>query len=53
MRFSGLPRALRRSPPPLLGEHNEEILRDELGLSDEQIQKLRETAVIGNRPAFL
>ncbi|MCP5065765.1 MAG: CoA transferase [bacterium] len=53
MRFSGLPRALRKTPAPLLGEHNEEILRDELGLSEEEIEKLRESKIIGTRPAFL
>ena len=53
MSFSGLPRALRRLPPPLLGEHNEEILRDELGLTDEEIAELRENKVIGERPAFM
>jgi crotonobetainyl-CoA:carnitine CoA-transferase CaiB-like acyl-CoA transferase len=53
MRFSGLPRALRRSPAPLLGEHNEEVLREELGLGDEEIAKLREDKVIGERPAFM
>ncbi len=53
MSFSGLPRGLRRRTPPLLGEHNEEILRDELGLADAQIEKLRNDAVIGNRPSFM
>jgi crotonobetainyl-CoA:carnitine CoA-transferase CaiB-like acyl-CoA transferase len=53
MRFSGLPRALRRAPAPLLGEHNEEVLREELGLSESEIEKLRETGVIGTRPAFM
>jgi crotonobetainyl-CoA:carnitine CoA-transferase CaiB-like acyl-CoA transferase len=53
MSFSGLPRALRRSPAPLLGEHNEEVLREELGLGDEEIEKLREDKVIGNRPTFM
>ena len=53
MRFSGLPRALRTMPAPLLGEHNEEILREELGLSDAEIEELREKKVIGNRPAFM
>jgi len=53
MSFSGLPRALRRLAPPLLGEHNEEILRDELGLTDEEIDELREKKVIGERPAFM
>ena len=53
MRFSGLPSALRRRTPPLLGEHNEEVLRDELGLSDSEIEKLRELKRIGNRPSFM
>jgi crotonobetainyl-CoA:carnitine CoA-transferase CaiB-like acyl-CoA transferase len=53
MRFSGLPRALRRTPAPLLGEHNEEILQGELGLTDAEIEQLRESKVIGNRPAFM
>ena len=53
MSFSGLPRALRRAPAPLLGEHNEQVLREELQLSDAEIEKLRETKVIGTRPAFM
>lgn len=35
-----------RSHPPLLGEHTEEILRDRLGLSAEEIARLREEGVI-------
>ncbi|MBW2241934.1 MAG: CoA transferase [Deltaproteobacteria bacterium] len=53
MRFSGLPRALRQAPTPLLGQHNEEILRNELGLSEDEIKRLRENKVIGTRPAFM
>ncbi len=53
MSFSGLPRALRRAPAPLLGEHNEQVLREELQLSDAEIEMLRETKVIGTRPAFM
>jgi len=30
-----------RYPPPLLGEHNEEILRDVLGYSEEKIEELK------------
>ena len=51
--FSGFPRALRRRPPPLLGEHNDEVLREELGLSDAEIEALREAQVIGERPSFM
>ena len=53
MRFSGLPRNLRRTPAPMLGEHNEEVLRGELNLSDAEIASLREKKVIGERPAFM
>jgi crotonobetainyl-CoA:carnitine CoA-transferase CaiB-like acyl-CoA transferase len=52
MRFSALPRPLRRSPPPTLGQHNEEVLR-ELGLVGEEIAALREKRVIGEQPAWL
>lgn len=38
-----------RRPAPLLGEHNEEVLR-EIGYSDEQIAKLKEDAVIADKP---
>ncbi len=53
MTFSGMPRALHVLPPPTLGEHNEEVLRDLLGLSRERIEELRARKVIGDRPAFL
>jgi formyl-CoA transferase len=33
-------------PPPLLGQHTEEVLRERLGLSSEAIQKLRNDAII-------
>ncbi|RMF20752.1 MAG: CoA transferase [Deltaproteobacteria bacterium] len=53
MSFSGLPRALHKGPPPLLGQHNDEVLRDLLGLDDGQITALRERKVIGERPTFM
>ncbi len=37
-------------PPPTLGEHNEEILRDLCGLSDTDLARLTAGEVIGNRP---
>ncbi|WP_296607348.1 CoA transferase [Nocardioides sp.] len=40
---------LRR--PPLLGEHNEEILRGDLGLSEDEYQALVDQQVVGTRPA--
>ena len=38
-----------RMPAPLLGEHNEEVLK-ELGYSDGEIAKLREDGAIANEP---
>jgi crotonobetainyl-CoA:carnitine CoA-transferase CaiB-like acyl-CoA transferase len=45
MKFSATPVRYRR-PPPLLGEHTEEILRDELGLDAAAITALRGDGVI-------
>ena len=36
--------------PPLLGEHNDEILRDELGLDDDAVARLVERGVVGTAP---
>ena len=33
---------------PTLGQHNEEVLRDMLGLSPREIEQLRDDDVIGN-----
>jgi crotonobetainyl-CoA:carnitine CoA-transferase CaiB-like acyl-CoA transferase len=52
MRFSAQPRPLRRTPPPTLGQHNDEVLR-ELGLGESEIAALREKKIIGERPACL
>jgi succinate--hydroxymethylglutarate CoA-transferase len=35
-----------RRPPPTLGQHTEEILREELGLADARIGELRAGQVI-------
>ncbi|SPN96869.1 related to alpha-methylacyl-coa racemase [Cephalotrichum gorgonifer] len=35
-----------RTPPPLLGQHTDEVLREELGMTAEEIQALREKGVI-------
>lgn len=40
-------------PPPKLGEHNEEILRDRCGLTDEELTRLATGGVIGTRPKGL
>jgi crotonobetainyl-CoA:carnitine CoA-transferase CaiB-like acyl-CoA transferase len=44
-RFSATPASIRR-PPPLLGQHTEQILRDVLQLSDARIAELRSAKVI-------
>ena len=53
MAFSGLERHLHTSPPPTLGQHNDEILGGELGLSANELRGLRERKIIGERPAFM
>ncbi len=35
-----------RSPPPTLGQHTDEVLREHHGFGDEQIQGLRDRGVI-------
>ncbi|WP_156685897.1 CaiB/BaiF CoA-transferase family protein [Mycobacterium sp. Marseille-P9652] len=40
-------------PPPRLGEHNEEVLRDRCGLTDEELTRLAAGGVIGTRPKGL
>ncbi|MBJ7412060.1 MAG: CoA transferase [Phenylobacterium sp.] len=49
VRFSRGPTRSHRAPCPLLGEHNEEILRS-LGLSDVEIEALEREAIIGTAP---
>jgi crotonobetainyl-CoA:carnitine CoA-transferase CaiB-like acyl-CoA transferase len=44
-RFSGTPETIRRAPP-LLGQHTEEVLGAELGLSAERIAQLRAEKVV-------
>jgi crotonobetainyl-CoA:carnitine CoA-transferase CaiB-like acyl-CoA transferase len=46
VRFSDTP-IVQRLPPPLLGEHSEELLRDVLGLGDEEISALRGSGALG------
>ena len=53
MRFSAFPRHLHRWAPPLLGQHNDEVLGGDLGLSREELAALREKQVIGERPSFM
>ena len=52
MGFSELGVQLHRSPPPTLGQHNDEVLA-ELGVDEAGREALREAKVIGTRPAFM
>lgn len=45
LRFSETPLE-RYEPPPLLGEHTGEVLRDLAGVSDEELARLREAGVV-------
>ncbi|MBI2159449.1 MAG: CoA transferase, partial [Candidatus Rokubacteria bacterium] len=48
VRLSETPGAIR-TPAPLLGQHTDEVLRDCLGLDDEEIERLRQAGAIGRR----
>lgn len=47
--LAGQSRWLTRTPPTL-GEHNEEILRDRCGVTDEDLARMSASGVIGTRP---
>lgn len=49
MKFSEAPTKIRR-PAPLLGEHNEYVLRELLGMSRAEIQSLVDDQIIGTKP---
>ena len=51
IKLSETPATLRLSPPAL-GEHNEYVLGELLGLSAEEIASLREERIIGDAPAY-
>jgi crotonobetainyl-CoA:carnitine CoA-transferase CaiB-like acyl-CoA transferase len=45
IRLSATPPAYDRAPP-LLGQHSEEILRERLGMTPEQVDELRRAGVV-------
>ena len=49
VRMSATPARVHR-PAPCLGQHNDQVLRDLLGLSADELDVLREKGVIGDRP---
>ena len=49
-RFSFGPERHYTGNAPLLGEHNEEILREDLDLSPERIAQLEKSKIIGSKP---
>jgi crotonobetainyl-CoA:carnitine CoA-transferase CaiB-like acyl-CoA transferase len=51
MRMSAGPARYWTGPAPTLGQHNDEVLR-ELGVSDEELARLRDEHVIGDIPFF-
>ena len=51
MRFASRPEdAWWPGPAPTLGQHTEAVLRDELGVTDDALSRLRADVVIGTRP---
>jgi crotonobetainyl-CoA:carnitine CoA-transferase CaiB-like acyl-CoA transferase len=50
LRFSAGPDRYWHGSAPLLGEHNEAVLGDELGVDPDELARLRERHVIGNAP---
>jgi crotonobetainyl-CoA:carnitine CoA-transferase CaiB-like acyl-CoA transferase len=53
MRFSAWADRGATRPPPTLGQHNDEVLGGELGLTPEELASLREQGIVGERPSFL
>ena len=51
-RFASVDRWLR-TPAPTLGQHNHEILVDDLGVDDATYQRLVDTSIVGDRPLGL
>lgn len=53
LRLASYPSPWYTRPAPTLGEHTEEVLRQILGINDEEMAQLRADAIIGDRPPGL
>jgi crotonobetainyl-CoA:carnitine CoA-transferase CaiB-like acyl-CoA transferase len=51
VRLSAGPHEWWSGPAPTLGEHTEQVLRRELGITDDELDRLRTANVIGTQPA--
>jgi crotonobetainyl-CoA:carnitine CoA-transferase CaiB-like acyl-CoA transferase len=52
VRMSAGPARYWSGPAPMLGQHTDAVLRDELSVSDDELERLREAHVIGTTPYF-
>ena len=52
VRMSAGPDRYWTAPAPTLGQHTAEVLRAELGVSDEELARLEAEQVIGTKPVF-
>jgi len=51
--FAGLAGGLPARPPPTLGQHNREILVEELGFSEEELAAWERDGIVGSKPGWL
>jgi crotonobetainyl-CoA:carnitine CoA-transferase CaiB-like acyl-CoA transferase len=51
VRWSSITGPVQRGPAPMLGQHDEEVWMNQVGLSDEEFYDLREAGVIGRSDA--